>query len=64
MPEGCRGELPDRAARRNDVARAFEIMAVGETSIVWLGQDDAVVIGQQLVVPGVRNAHLEGDLAW
>jgi hypothetical protein len=49
------GKLPSWSGRT--------IMAVGETTILWLGPGDAVAIGQALVVPGVRITHFEGDLA-
>jgi hypothetical protein len=55
--------IPDRDLARLPSWSRRTIMAVGETPIVWLGHDDAVAIGQQLVVPGVRIAHFEGDLA-
>jgi hypothetical protein len=55
--------IPDRDLARLESWSGRTVMAVGETPIVWLGQGDTVAIGRRLVVPGVRIAQFEGDLA-
>jgi hypothetical protein len=66
LPEATRTwprAIPDRDLARLQSWSGRTVMAVGETAIIWLGPGDAVAIGQRLVVPGIRIAHFEGDLA-
>ena len=66
LPESARKWPAPISTRQLGKLQAWSgktIMAVGETRILWLGQGDRLVIGQALIVPGVRISHFEGDLA-
>jgi hypothetical protein len=55
--------IPERDLGKLQRWSGRTVMVVGETTILWLGKEDSVAIGQLLVVPGASIAHFDGDLA-